>query len=149
MNSKKLSFTAKRRMARESSLKILYSMDVSGNSAEFCFTYFFDLFWEGEPVQEVMDYTKQIVFGFEEKEDEINKKIQKYSENWTLDRMVIIDRNILRYAIFELFYVNDVPPLVSINESIEIGKRYGTRETKRFINGILDKIVKTEFGEKE
>ena len=71
---------------------------------------------------------------------EIDGMIEKYSENWRLDRITVIDRAILRMASFELLYCRDIPPKVAINEAVDLGKRFGSEESGSFINGILDRI---------
>jgi len=73
---------------------------------------------------------------------EIDRLIEKYSENWRLDRLNMIDRTILRIAIFELIYCEEIPPKVTLNEAIELGKRFGSEDSGSFINGILDRIQK-------
>ena len=72
--------------------------------------------------------------------EELDRLIEQYSENWRLDRIDVIDRNILRMALFELLYCEDIPPKVTINEAIDLGKRYGSEDSGSFINGILDRI---------
>lgn len=86
------------------------------------------------------EFTKRIVLGVMEHRQEIDRLIEERSENWRLNRMTIIDRNILRIAIFELLYCGDIPPKVTLNEAIDLGKRYGSEESGSFINGILDRI---------
>jgi len=86
------------------------------------------------------EFAKRIVLGVMEHRQEIDRLIKERSENWRLDRMTIIDRNILRIAIFELLYCGDIPPKVTLNEAIDLGKRYGSEESGSFINGILDRI---------
>jgi len=83
---------------------------------------------------------ERLVLGVLEHGQEIDQLITKYSENWRLDRINIIDRAILRMATFELFYCEDIPPKVTLNEAIELGKRFGSEESGSFINGILDRI---------
>jgi transcription antitermination factor NusB len=75
-----------------------------------------------------------------EKKEELDLKLQKYLRNWDLTRMAVVDRNVLRMAIFELYYREDIPPVVSLNEAIEIAKRFSTRESGKFVNGLLDRI---------
>jgi N utilization substance protein B len=82
-----------------------------------------------------------LVRGVCKHKEEIDRIINETSENWKLDRMGIVDRNILRFAIFELMFADDIPSNVSMNEAIEIAKRYGTADSPSFINGILDKIA--------
>jgi len=86
------------------------------------------------------EFAKRIVLGVTEHRQEIDRLIEERSENWRLNRMTIIDRNILRIAIFELSYCDDIPPKVTLNEAIDLGKRYGSEESGSFINGILDRI---------
>jgi transcription antitermination factor NusB len=74
----------------------------------------------------------------------IDKVISDYATNWELKRMAVTDRNILRFATYELLFMKDIPPKVSINEAIDIAKKYGDRDSGKFVNGILDKINKTE-----
>jgi len=83
---------------------------------------------------------KLLVLGVLEHCEELDRLIQQYSENWRLDRINIIERNILRMALFELLYCEEIPPKVTINEAIDLGKRYGSEDSGGFINGILDRI---------
>jgi N utilization substance protein B len=83
-------------------------------------------------------------------QEEIDRLIQKHALNWTIGRMSIIDRNILRCAVFELLKISDIPAKVTLNEAIEIAKRYSDEESGAFVNGILDHLVKEEsFSKKE
>ncbi len=86
------------------------------------------------------EFARRIVQGVIEHRNEIDQMIEERSEHWRLDRMTIIDRNILRMAIFELLHCDDVPPKVTLNEAIDLGKRFGSEESGSFINGILDRI---------
>lgn len=86
------------------------------------------------------EFVERIVLGVIEHCQDIDRLIEQYSENWRLDRMNLVDRNILRMATFELLYVEDIPPKVTLNEAIDLGKRYGTEDSGSFINGILDRI---------
>jgi len=80
--------------------------------------------------------------------DKIDNLIQKYALNWELHRMAYVDRNILRFATYELLHLPDVPPKVSINEAIELAKKFGDQESGKFVNGILDKIAHNECPQK-
>jgi N utilization substance protein B len=71
---------------------------------------------------------------------EIDEQIKKYARNWDLHRMAVVDRNVLRLAIFEMLHREDIPPVVSINEAVDIAKRFSTEESGKFVNGILDKV---------
>ena len=88
------------------------------------------------------EFTIQLVKGVMGNIEKIDKTISKYATNWQIDRMAVIDRNILRIAAFELLFLDDIPPKVSMNEAIDIAKRYGDKDSGKFVNGILDKINK-------
>ena len=77
-----------------------------------------------------------------EKRAAVDEQIKKVTENWELDRIAAVDRNVLRLAIYEMMFRDDVPPVVSINEAIEIAKKFSTKESGKFVNGILDRIRK-------
>jgi N utilization substance protein B len=110
----------------------------------------FKEFWEGnEEDEEVKEFTYAIVKGTRENIKTIDEIIEKAAEHWTLDRMAVVDRNILRAATYELFYRPDIPPSVTINEAIEISKKYSTEDSASFINGVLDKIQKSNFKTQE
>lgn len=127
-----------RRKARETALQVLYKMDIAdGGASEF------DADMEelipGTPSRR---YCEELVTGVAANRGRIDSTIEEYSENWAVDRMTIVDRNILRLAVYELRYCADVPYRVIIDEAVELAKRYGSEESGPFINGILDKIRK-------
>ncbi|MDP3015937.1 MAG: transcription antitermination factor NusB [Deltaproteobacteria bacterium] len=127
----------KRRRSREFALQVLYQLEITKQGALQAMVQLRENFSLGEGEDE---FTKRIVLGVTEHRQEIDRLIEERSENWRLDRMTIIDRNILRIAIFELLYCGDIPPKVTLNEAIDLGKRYGSEESGSFINGILDRI---------
>ncbi len=88
------------------------------------------------------EFAERIVLGVLEHSQELDGLIERYSEHWRLDRMNIVDRNILRMATFELLHCDDIPPKVTLNEAIDLGKRFGSEDSGSFINGILDRIQK-------
>lgn len=90
--------------------------------------------------REVVEFAARLVEGALEHRDSIDAKLQAVTRNWDLRRMAIVDRNVLRMAVFELMYCADVPPKVAINEAIEIGKKFSTANSGGFVNGILDRI---------
>ena len=92
------------------------------------------------PPKEVRAYSREVVMGVCENRADLDRLIRRSSKNWRVERMTRVDRNILRIAIYEVVYRKDVPPKVSIDEAVELGKRYGTEESGAFINGILDHI---------
>lgn len=131
----------KRTQARECALKILYQMEM----AEYSLDQIFPSFWEYHPTPEdVREYAERLVRGTYQRLAEIDQKIVQYTENWQLSRMAAVDRNILRFAVYELLFMDEIPPKVSINEAVNIAKKYSQDEAGKFVNGILDKISHTE-----
>ena len=133
----------KRTQAREYALIILYQKDISGRPLD----WILGEYWKKEDaavIPEVRDFTERLVFGINSNLEGVDSKISQYATNWQLKRMAIIDRNVLRLGVYELLYAEDIPPKVTINEAIEMAKKYGDIESSKFVNGILDKIHKTE-----
>lgn len=98
-------------------------------------------FWDLRPASKsIRDFALDLVEGVLRYRGETDDRIGRYAENYDLHRLAVVDRNILRLAIYEMLYRNDIPPVVSINEAIEIAKRFGTEESSRFVNGILDRV---------
>ncbi|MBV9127955.1 MAG: transcription antitermination factor NusB [Verrucomicrobia bacterium] len=98
-------------------------------------------FWALRPAapKKVRDFALELARGALHCRVETDKRISGYAQNYELHRLAAVDRNILRLALYEMFYRDDIPPVVSINEAIEIAKKYGTEESGRFVNGILDR----------
>ena len=132
----------KRTKAREYALQILYAIDITKDEPKDCIEHF----WAGadEAAGEVKEFASALVLGVSDKKKEIDKIISEYATNWQLERMAVIDRNILRFSTYELLFMKDIPPKVSINEAIDIAKKFGGSDSGKFVNGILDKINKTE-----
>jgi N utilization substance protein B len=129
----------KKRQARESALQILFQLEFNENQAETILSQY----WEDKKVSpEVVESTTRIVRGVVDHIDEIDSIIQGVSENWRLSRMVLIDRNILRIAVFELFFGEKLAPAIIMNEAIEVAKKYSGEQSATFINGILDALNK-------
>jgi len=107
----------------------------------------------GQGLEENQEYIKNTVDNIIDKQTEIDEKIVKYADNWSLEQMTLIDRNILRLGCYEILYNDEIPPKVAINEAIEIAKTFGGPSSGKFINGILGAIYKdlenTEKHEKE
>ena len=132
----------KRREAREWALKTLYLMDSSGLPAKQALRAVRNEKVDGKRAGEEeakVEFAKALVLGAAKKRKEIDRAIETVAKNWDLDRMAVVDRNILRLAAYELLY-GDVPKASAINEAIEIARKYSTEESTKFINGILDKI---------
>lgn len=126
-----------RRQARESALQMLYQFELSGGDPEALL---------GSEVMEglssdVRDFAVDLVRGVRENLAEIDGLIQSHSTNWKLARMAAVDKNILRVAVFELKNRPDIPTKVTINEAVEIAKKFGSTESGAFVNGILDNIA--------
>ncbi|HDD64653.1 MAG TPA: transcription antitermination factor NusB [Firmicutes bacterium] len=128
----------KRRKARELILKILYQSDIKKESVKSILKDF----WKNhnDEDEEIKEFVEKVAIGTEENIEFIDNLISKISKNWELERMSYIDRNILRFATYEIFFMEDIPPVVSINEAIEIAKKFGGEESPKFINGILHKV---------
>jgi len=130
----------RRSKARELALQILYQIDITGDNYEESL----DNFWKGYSEEilkdEIKDFTSELVKGVALNLESIDTKISKYATNWVLKRMAVIDRNILRLSSFELLFRSDIPLKVSINEAVELAKKYSGPEASKFVNGILDKI---------
>jgi len=130
----------KRRKAREYVLQFLFQSDFGNKSA---ITSSLKQFWaDKEKDAEVKKFATEIIKGALSNLDEIDSVINKSAEHWAMQRMAAVDRNILRFAVYELLHRKDIPEAVTMNEAIEIAKKYSTAESAAFINGILDKIAR-------
>jgi len=130
-----------RRRAREIALQMLYQMEV--NPVDPCEAL--ELLWRNLAAsQSTKEFVNRIVAGVHGKRAEIDKLIKKHSEHWRLDRMDLVDKSILRMGVFEILFCDDIPVKVAMNEAVDLGKKFGAEESGAFINGILDKISKTE-----
>jgi len=123
----------KRRTAREKALQALFQIDIGKNDTMEAYKYSLD-------GNEEDAYLKQLIFGTIEHLNDIDSIITSNLENWTLDRLGNVDRNLLRLAVYEMKYMADVPHSVAINEAIEIAKQYGDDQSSKFINGVLSKV---------
>ncbi len=130
-------------------MRILFQHDFRGE--EFSEDIFKDFHVQLEELEEtpgprelrkIQEFSEATVKGVIENLDSIDDTITKYAHHWRLDRMTAVDRNVMRIAVYELQYLNEVPPVVSINEAVEIAKLYGTEDSGKFVNGILDNVNK-------
>ncbi|PJC48870.1 MAG: transcription antitermination factor NusB [Candidatus Omnitrophica bacterium CG_4_9_14_0_2_um_filter_42_8] len=133
----------KRTFARECALKILYRIEISRESIEDSLKDFWSKSADSAD-KESHDFTEILVKGTYENLAAIDGMISKYTDNWSISRMAVIDKNVMRMCIYEMLYRDDIPLNVSINEAIELAKKYGDVDSGKFVNGILDKIKKTE-----
>ena len=134
-----------RRKGREAALRILYSMDVSGVSGAHAIKAYWGHLADSSEAGEETEFAKEIVRRYTEHEGEINELIRSSSHHWRLERMPIVDRNVLRVAIVELQDMDDIPKRVTLNEAVELAKRFGSEGSGSFVNGVLDRIA-TELG---
>ncbi|MBI4352733.1 MAG: transcription antitermination factor NusB [Candidatus Omnitrophica bacterium] len=146
----------KRTKSRVFALQMLYEVDLTGVDAEEALSNF----WQAkgpayaggegkvsekkEERADVRAYAEELVRGVVERRKEIDGWIEQFAEHWKIDRMACVDRNILRLGAYELIFEEDVPVKVALNEAVELAKVYGAPDSSKFVNGVLDKIAKTE-----
>ena len=129
----------RRSQGREAALKVLYQLDVTSDPPEEGLKIFFRhhrISVSSQP------FVSQLVKGTWEHRQAIDSVLSRYATNWRLDRMAMVDRNVLRLGTFELLFGNETPPKVVINEAVELAKRFGTTDSGKFVNGVLDSIHK-------
>jgi N utilization substance protein B len=129
-----------RRQSRERALQVLFQWDIHGNT-----DHWLKEFWDHNVLSpEARAFADRIVEGVIDHHAELDSLLGSFATNWKVSRMPVVDRNILRAALYELLWMPDVPAKVSVNEAIELSKQFADDETRRFINGILDKIICTD-----
>ncbi len=134
-----------RRKSRELVLQVLFHMDIQNNFEPEMFERFCRIF---PPSAKTEEFFCSLLNGILAARGRIDPLIEQHSSNWKLSRMAAVDRNLLRIAVYELLFCDDIPPKVSINEAIDLGKKFGTDESGAFINGILDSVrIAIENGE--
>lgn len=126
-----------RRRSREMAIQVLYQVDMVQSDLAEALRLFCEHFKAPESIR---DFAFELARGAYEHREEVDNLIKQFSEHWRLERMPTVDRNILRLAIYELLYQPDIPAKVSINEAVDLGKKYGSEDSGSFINGILDRI---------
>jgi len=132
-----------RSRARRLAMQILYQRDITGESVGVILGTKAYSVEDGEPD----DFCRQLVTGVEAHLPEIDEMIGTVSENWSVSRMPLVDRNILRLATYEVLFVDDVPPSVAINEAVELAKVFGGEDSSKFVNGVLGKIAERHAAE--
>ncbi len=127
----------RRTRAREIAVQFLYQLDLRGDEIlELVHDYV-----EGESDnKDVRDFAIRLIQGSRRHQEETDSRLREVTRNWDLSRMATLDRNVLRMAVFELLHCPDIPPKVTINEAIDIGKKFSTANSGAFINGILDRV---------
>ncbi|MBN1931072.1 MAG: transcription antitermination factor NusB [Desulfobacterales bacterium] len=126
-----------RRRSRELAMQALFYMDLSKNVSKDVLELFCNNF---TPSKKILPFFFKLVIGVMNKRLELDTIIERFSSNWKISRMSCVDRNILRIAVYEMLCCQDIPSKVSINEAIDMGKKFGTEESGAFINGVLDSI---------
>ena len=118
-------------------MQALFYMDMRKDASEETLEYFCGCFC---PSKRSRPFFKKLVNGVLGTKGQIDALVERYSQNWNISRMSCVDRNVMRIAVYEMLYCDDIPPKVSINEAVDIGKKFGTQESGAFINGIMDSI---------
>ena len=127
-----------RRQARERALQVLFQIDMGGTDPVVALAQMDEDFGSLAGSE---DFTEKIVYGVIENMLFIDQVIAAVSKDWNVDRMANVDRNIMRLALYEVFFCNDIPNNVSVNEAVDLGKKFGGDESGKFINGILGKVI--------
>ncbi len=135
--------TRRRSRGRKVILDILYRLEIEGSPVEVALEDYQDRL-DGKGM---LEFAHHELDGIEKNRQELDRLIDKYAERWSLSRMPVIDRNILRIGLYEILHEPDIPYSVSINEAVELANKYSTEDSGRFINGVLGSMVK-DFGEK-
>jgi transcription antitermination protein NusB len=135
-----------RRKSREIALQMLYQMEVAGLPPHEIIDLYYQVAADEDEQaasipESVRPFAERLLYGVSAHREEIDSMIVAASENWRLERMSIIDRNVLRIAVFEMLHCLEIPPKVSINEAIDLGKTFGSPDSGAFINGILDHLL--------
>lgn len=132
----------KRRSGRELAFQLLFQADVGGLPLDDVIR-FHKMTSEAQP--QVWKFAEELAHGAWNHREDSDTIISRYSQGWSVERMPNADRNILRIALFEIFYLEDIPVNVSVNEAVELAKEYSTVDSARFINGILGNVVRKEL----
>ncbi len=132
-----------RREAREKAVQVLYQIDMR----EIDLQEAMQVVLEDQSDFEETDFLKQIVNGVLSHQNELDQAIQKYLRSWSFDRLALVDRAVLRIAAYEIFYIQDIPERVSLNEALELTRAFGMEESVKYINAVLANLVKEKTGE--
>jgi N utilization substance protein B len=130
-----------RRQAREWAVQFLFQTEFNPDDLDQALA----VFWnddEKKPAVRDLTYVNEVVRGVIEKQRELDRTISNSAQNWDIERLGVLDRVIMRVAAYEMLFRTDIPPVVSINEAVEIAKAYISKESGRFVNGVLDRIQK-------
>lgn len=128
-----------RRQLREAALQVLFGIDLAGGDPSRAIEDYLDQFTVGGLGRD--PFFEDIIRGVASRKDELDTIIADISEHWRVDRMSLVDRNIIRMGVYEIVFSREVPARVAINEAVELAKRFGTEESPAFVNGILDRVA--------
>jgi transcription antitermination factor NusB len=132
-----------RRLARECALEVLYRFDLVGDEPAMTVE---ELLHRRNPSNDAEAYLRRIIDAVQANSKDIDVALRRHLRKWRLERLTVLDRAILRFAAAEILYFDDVPPKVSINEAVEISKKYGDDESGKFVNGVLDSLYREHQG---
>lgn len=128
-----------RRETREWVMQFLFQLDFNPEPIDIALKDFWE---EKEPSEREKTYAEEIIKGVVQRKDELDDRLSQYAKRWDSDRMGAVDRTVMRVALFEMLYREDVPPVVSINEAVHFAKDFSSFSSGRFVNGVLDRIRK-------
>ena len=128
-----------RRLARECALEVLYRLDLVGDEPEHTIA---EILLRKNPSEEAETYLRRLADATQAHQQEIDAVLRRHLTRWRLERLTLLDRAILRLAAAEILYFDDIPPKVSINEAVEVAKKYGDDEAGKFVNGVLDSVFR-------
>ncbi len=121
---------------------MLYQWETNGNDPEKALGAYCEIF----PYREdVIGYARSVLAGVRAEKTKIDACIESACENWRLDRITYVDKGIMRIGVYEMLFSPDVPPKVAIDEAIELAKKYGSDDSREFINGVLDKVMRDHY----
>lgn len=130
----------KRTLGRESALKVMYQKEMTGEQADEALRNFFEAQPKMDP--ELRRFIVGLVTGIEANASDLDKKVEAVVENWSISRIAVLDRNILRMAVYEMTEMSDTPHKVIVNEAVNLAKKYSGENSGKFVNGILDKLMR-------
>jgi N utilization substance protein B len=137
----------KRRLAREIAVQSLYQIEMNEVSADVALQAAVEELIEPEETVDVspednLEFLRTLVYGASSKHEKIDELLSGYLTGWKMDRLSRVDRQILRLAVFEMFFDEQTPDRVAVNEAIELAKHFGTEESGKFVNGVLGQMIK-------
>jgi len=132
-----------RKRAREEAFKLLYALELGNNNLEVCIE---EIKSKNFLSEEEKNFCLKLILGVKENKNALDKQLENYTlkSNWPFARLSSVDKNILRLALYEMLYIEDVPLKVSINEAVNIAKKYSDKDSGRFVNGVLGELVRQE-----